>query len=195
MRAFLLALGLVPAAPPPAPDLVDAGQSVPGLVVELRYARADNFFHKAFYPAGARCLLLRPVAERLARAATRLAAQGFRLKAWDCYRPHAVQYEMWERLPRRGYVANPRTGSHHNRGAAVDVTLLRADGTEVEMPTPFDTFGRAARQDAPAHTDLAERRAVLRAAMEAAGFRINRMEWWHYEAPEARGAPLLDVPL
>jgi D-alanyl-D-alanine dipeptidase len=102
---------------------------------------------------------------------------------------------MWERLPKRGYVANPRTGSHHNRGAAVDVTLLRADGTEVEMPTPFDTFGRAARQDAPVRPEVAERRAALRSAMEAAGFHINRMEWWHYEAPEARGAPLLDVPL
>ena len=193
MRAFLLALGLLSAAP--APDLVDAGQRVPGLVVELRYAKDDNFFQKAFYPPGARCLLLRPVAERLARAATTLAKQGFRLKAWDCYRPHAVQYEMWERLPKRGYVANPRTGSHHNRGAAVDVTLLRADGTEVEMPTPFDTFGRAARQDAPVRPEVAERRAALRSAMEAAGFHINRMEWWHYEAPEARGAPLLDVPL
>jgi D-alanyl-D-alanine dipeptidase len=193
VRAFLLALGLLSAAP--APDLVDAGQRVPGLVVELRYAKDDNFFQKAFYPPGARCLLLRPVAERLARAATTLAKQGFRLKAWDCYRPHAVQYEMWERLPKRGYVANPRTGSHHNRGAAVDVTLLRADGTEVEMPTPFDTFGRAARQDAPVRPEVAERRAALRSAMEAAGFHINRMEWWHYEAPEARGAPLLDVPL
>jgi len=192
VRAFLLALGLLSAAP--APDLVDAGQRVPGLVVELRYAKDDNFFQKAFYPPGARCLLLRPVAERLARAATTLAKQGFRLKAWDCYRPHAVQYEMWERLPKRGYVANPRTGSHHNRGAA-DVTLLRADGTEVEMPTPFDTFGRAARQDAPVRPEVAERRAALRSAMEAAGFHINRMEWWHYEAPEARGAPLLDVPL
>jgi D-alanyl-D-alanine dipeptidase len=194
VRASLLALGLLFSVP--APDLVDAGQSVPGLVVELRYAREDNFFGKAFYPEGARCLLLRPVAERLARAAEDLARRGYRLKAWDCYRPHAVQYAMWQRVPRRGYVANPSTGSHHNRAAAVDVTLVRTDGTEVEMPTPFDTFGKAARQDAPvAQKEVAERRALLRAAMEAAGFRINRMEWWHYEAPEAHGAPLLDVPL
>lgn len=183
-------------ASPPAPDLVDAGQQVPGLLVELRYARADNFFQKALYPKGARCLLLRPVAERLARAAQALAAQGYRLKAWDCYRPLRVQWEMWERLPRRGYVADPHTGSHHNRAAAVDVTLAGKDGAEVEMPTPFDTFSPSARQDAPvAKAEVAERRALLRAAMEAAGFKINRMEWWHYEAPEAHGAPLLDVPL
>ena len=64
------------------------------------------------------------------------------------------------------------------------------------MPTAFDTFTKAARQDAPvAKPEVAERRALLRAALEAAGFHINRMEWWHYEAPEAHGAPLLDVPL
>jgi zinc D-Ala-D-Ala dipeptidase len=195
LRAPLLLL-LLAKAPAPAPDLVDAQAQVPGLVVELRYATADNFFQHALYPVGARCLLLRPVALRLARAAEDVARQGYRLKAWDCYRPLAVQWEMWERLPKRGYVADPHTGSHHNRGAAVDVTLVLKDGTEVEMPTPFDTFTAAARQDAAlAKPEVAERRALLRAAMEAAGFHINRMEWWHYEAPEAHGAPLLDVPL
>jgi len=198
VRAAVLALWLwlLAAAPAPAPSLVDAGQSVPGLVVELRYAMDDNFFGKALYPKGARCLLLRPVAQRLSRAAEEVSRHGYRLKVWDCYRPHAVQWQMWERVPRRGYVADPRTGSHHNRAAAVDVTLVRADGSEVEMPTAFDTFGPAARQDAPlTRPEVSERRALLRSAMEAAGFRINRMEWWHYEAPEAHGAPLLDVPL
>ena len=74
--------------------------------------------------------------------------------------------------------------------------LFDADGTEVEMPTPFDTSAPSSRQDAPlANKEVAERRALLRVAMEAAGFHVNRMEWWHYEAPEAHGAPLLDVPL
>ncbi len=193
MKGALWLLGLALAAP--APDLVDAGQSVPGLVVDLRYAQADNAFHTAFYPAAARCLLLRPVAARLARAAATLAAQGYRLKAWDCYRPLAVQWAMWAAVPRRGYVADPHTGSHHNRGAAVDVTLLAADGAAVQMPTAFDTFGPSAHHDAPVPAAVAARRALLRAAMEAAGFRKNRMEWWHYEAPEAHGAPALDVPL
>ena len=194
MRPLGLVLAVLCAAP--TPDLVDASRSIPGLVVELRYATEDNFFQKALYPKGARCLLLRPVAARLARAAETLAQGGYRLKVWDCYRPHAVQFLMWERFPKRGYVADPRTGSNHNRAAAVDVTLLRADGSAVEMPTPFDTFGPTARQDAPVQSAaVAERRALLRASMEGAGFHINRMEWWHYEAPEAHGAPLLDVPL
>jgi D-alanyl-D-alanine dipeptidase len=194
LRALLF-LGVL-VAKAPAPDLVDAKDSVPGLVVELRYAQADNFLGKAVYPKGARCLLLRPVAVRLARAAEEVARHGYRLKVWDCYRPLSVQWEMWQRFPRRGYVADPHTGSQHNRGAAVDVTLVRADGSEVEMPTPFDAFVALARQDARlADEEVTARRALLRAAMEAAGFHINRMEWWHYEAPEAHGAPLLDVPL
>jgi D-alanyl-D-alanine dipeptidase len=97
LRAALLAVGLLTAAP--APDLVDAAAFTPGLVVDLRYARADNFFHQAFYQPGARCLLLRPVAARLGRAAAALAGRGYRLKVWDCYRPHAVQYEMWVTWP------------------------------------------------------------------------------------------------
>jgi zinc D-Ala-D-Ala dipeptidase len=194
VNALALALRLLAAAP--APDLVDAAVTVPGLVVDLRYAGADNFFGRAFYPSAARCLLLRPVAARLTRAAETLARSGYRMKVWDCYRPHAVQWAMWERMPRKGWVADPRAGSHHNRAAAVDVTLVRLDGTAVEMPTPFDTFDRSARHDAPvASAEVRQRRALLREAMEAAGFRINRMEWWHYEAPEAHGAPLLDVPV
>jgi D-alanyl-D-alanine dipeptidase len=191
-----LLLGMLVAAPAPAADLVDAAPVVPGLVVDLRYTQADNFFGRAFYPPKARCLLLRPVAGRLARTAEDLRRQGYRLKVWDCYRPHAVQRAMWERMPKKGYVADPRTGSHHNRGAAVDVTLVRLDGTAVEMPTAFDTFGPTARHDAQVGSaEVRQRRALLRAAMEAAGFRANRAEWWHYEAPEATGAPLLDVPL
>ena len=193
MRAALWLWGFLASAP--APDLVDAARAVPGLVVDLRYAQADNAFHQAFYPAGARCLLLRPVAARLLRAAEAVAARGYRLKVWDCYRPHAVQWAMWAAVPRLGYVADPHTGSHHNRAAAVDVTLVALDGTAVPMPTPFDTFGPQARHDAPLPADVAARRALLLAAMEGAGFKKNRMEWWHYEAPEAHGAPLLDVPL
>jgi zinc D-Ala-D-Ala dipeptidase len=176
-------------------DLVDAAASVPGLTVELRYATDDNFLGKAVYPATARCLLLKPVAARLAAVARALAPAGYRLHVWDCYRPLHVQWAMWRLVPRKGYVADPHTGSNHNRGAAVDLTLDSADGTAVEMPTPFDTFGPAAHHGSTAGTAAArENRERLRKAMVDAGFRPNRMEWWHYDAPEARHAPVLDVP-
>lgn len=180
-----------------APDLVDVGLLLPDAVRDLRYATADNFTGKALYPAGARCLLLRPVALRLSRAAARLAAERYRLVLYDCYRPLAAQRELWRRLPRPGLVADPAKGSNHNRGAAVDVGLVAADGSAVELPTAFDAFEPRARAGATAGVSPAARRHrdLLRAAMEAAGFRVNRMEWWHFDAPEARGAPVLDVPL
>ena len=177
-------------------SLVEAVPRVPGLVVELRYATDDNFLGRAVYPEGGRCLLLPQVVDRLARAAALLSAQGFHLKAWDCYRPLHVQWAMWKLVPRKGYVADPHTGSNHNRGAAVDVTLITADELPVEMPTPFDTFGPAAHHGSNAGTaDARAHRETLRQAMVQAGFRANRMEWWHYDAPEGRGAPLLDEPL
>jgi D-alanyl-D-alanine dipeptidase len=192
-------LPLLASAPPGAraPALVDVTREIPDAVLDLRYATDRNFTGKALYPRDARCLLLRPVAARLARAADRLRASGYRLRLYDCYRPRAAQEELWRRFPRPGFVADPRKGSNHNRAAAVDVGLSSPDGRELELPTAFDAFERRARADATEGVSRAARRHrdVLRAAMEGVGFRVNRLEWWHYDAPEARGAPVLDVPL
>ncbi len=198
IRRLLLGLaGLLLGADAGTPAvLVQATTRVPGLAVDLRYATEDNFLGKAVYPEGARCLLLPAVAERLAQAERALETRGFRLKAWDCYRPLHVQWAMWKLVPVKGYVADPRTGSNHNRGGAVDVTLVTLDGEPVEMPTPFDTFGPAAHHGSNAGTaEARDHRETLRRAMVEAGFRPNRMEWWHYDAPEAHGAPVLDLPL
>jgi D-alanyl-D-alanine dipeptidase len=180
----------------PAPALVDVARAVPDAVIDLRYATGDNLVGRAVYPAGARCLLLPAVADRLARAAARLRPEGLRLLVWDCYRPLAVQRELWRRVPRRGLVADPARGSHHNRAAAVDVAVAGADGGPVALPTAFDEMGPRARAHATGIPAAARRhRDLLRAAMVAEGFRPNRMEWWHFDAPEARGAPILDAPL
>ncbi len=193
MTAAVLALVLSAA---PAPALVEAADVVPGLVVEMRYATPDNFLGRAVYPQGARCLLLPEAAERLKAAAERLQAQGFRLKVYDCYRPLSVQRQMWKLFPKPGYVANPKYGSNHNRGAAVDLTLVDATGAEVEMPTAYDTFSRAAHHGyANASAPATRHRALLREAMERAGFKKNRMEWWHYDLPDARKHPVRDDPL
>jgi zinc D-Ala-D-Ala dipeptidase len=194
MLAPLAAL-LVAAAP--AADLVDVAARIPDAVLDLRYATPRNFLGRAVYPAGARCLLRRDVASRLERAAARLRVEGLRLRLYDCYRPLAVQREMWRLMPKPGYVADPRHGSNHNRAAAVDAGLAGPDGGEIELPTAFDAFDRRARADAKDGVSAAARanRDRLRAALEAEGFRVNRLEWWHYDAPEAKGAPIVDVPL
>ena len=194
---LFLALALL--APPrvvPATDLVDAAAAVPDAVLDLRYATPTNVTGRAVYPAGARCWLRAPVAERLARAAARLRPHGLRLRLWDCFRPVSVQRALWRVFPRPGYVADPAEGSHHNRGAAVDVGLAAADGGPAAVPTDFDAFGPRAHARAGGIPAAAARnRDLLRAAMEAEGFRPNRMEWWHFDAPEARGAPLLEADL
>ena len=187
-----------PQAAPASASLAEVVRAVPDAVPDLRYATDRNFTAKALYPAGARCLLRADVTARLVRAAAQLRRQGLRLRLYDCFRPLSVQRTLWARFPRRGFVADPdHGGSNHNRAAAVDVGLADPQGGPVELPTEFDAFDARARADAVEGVSEAARRnrAALRAAMEAAGFRVNRAEWWHYDAPEARGAPLLDAPL
>ncbi len=190
---MLPVLFFLAAAPEP---LVEAVAAVPDLVVDLRYATADNFMKQKVYPDSARCLLLQSAADKLAAAAKSLKAKGFRLKVYDCYRPLSVQFELWKVFPKPGYVADPNKGaSLHNRGAAVDLTLATAEGGAVEMPTPYDNFTKAAhhKYDGGTATSRANR-AVLLEAMESAGFKRNPMEWWHYELPGAIKLPVRDEP-
>ncbi len=176
--------------------LVDVTTAIPDAMLDLRYATENNFLGKKVYPDGARCLLRPETMERLQKAADALREKGYRIRLYDCFRPRSVQWEMWKILPKPGYVADPRKGSHHNRGTAVDLGLSTPDGREVEMPTPFDTFSRAAHHGYAGASKAAIRhRELLREAMERAGFRKNRMEWWHYSLPNAGRLPVLDEPL
>ena len=178
-----------------ASSLVRGTDVVTDLLEDLRYKTPDNFLHTAVYPEEAHCLLLRETADKVAKAAAALREQGYRLKVYDCYRPRAVQWKMWKVYPHPGYVADPHKGSNHNRGAAVDLTLATKDGGEVEMPTPFDSFDAAAHHGYAGGTEASRKhREILKAAMLAAGFKPNPMEWWHYDLPDAKTREVLDVP-
>ncbi|WP_197530159.1 M15 family metallopeptidase [Gloeobacter violaceus] len=193
----LLALAVVLVSKPVSAEaMVDLGAVAPGVRRDMRYATVDNFLKKAVYPE-ARCLLRPPVAERLARVQNRLAAEGFGLKVWDCYRPLAVQKQMWALVPDERYVADPAKGSRHNRGAAVDLTLVDSRGKEQEMPTAFDDFSAGAGRDAQAQWSVTARRnyAVLHKAMIAEDFLPLPSEWWHYDAPGWERYPVVDLPL
>ncbi len=196
---LLAAAPIAPAAPTPVatpPGLVDVAGRLPDAVLDIRYATADNFVGRPLYPV-ARCLLLPEAAARLERAAVALRGRGFRLLLFDCYRPLSVQRALWKAMPKRGFVADPATGSHHNRAAAVDLALADLAGAPLEMPTGFDDFGPAARAWATDGVSARARRhrALLRDAMTAAGFTVNPVEWWHFDAPGAAALPLLDLPL
>jgi D-alanyl-D-alanine dipeptidase len=162
----------------------------------MRYATANNFLRQPVY-GQARCLLRRSVAQQLARVQADLEARGLGLKLYDCYRPLSVQRQMWAIMPDARYVADPANGSRHNRGAAVDVTLVdRATGRELEMPTDFDDFTDRAHFDYPAVSAAAKaNRQELRAALERRGFTALATEWWHFDAPNWSRYGLLNIPL
>src|SRR2546423_8705354 len=122
--------------------LVDAAGLVPGLIVDLAYATADNIAGRALYPPDAKCLLRRSVAQRLAIAADALRKRGLRLVARDCTRPADSQRALWKAHPHAGAVAAPSRGSLPARGVAVDLELAELPGAPVELPTKFDAFGR-----------------------------------------------------
>ncbi len=174
-----------------AEPLVPVADVDPRIRFDLRYATANNFTGQVLYDSPV-CLLRRSVAERLSRVQERLAAQGYGLLVLDGYRPLSVQERMWQLVPDTRYVADPRKGSRHNRGAAVDVALVDGAGQLLEMPTDFDDFSEAARRDhAGASAAARQHLALLDAAMTAEGFIGLETEWWHYDAPDWEVYPVI----
>lgn len=201
MPAALLTALLSLACASPGPrdgarvPLVDVLELEPSIRVDIRYATPENFTGKVLYPVN-RCLLRRPVAERLAGVQRALRGRGLALKVWDCYRPLSIQRELWALVPDPRYVADPVKGSRHNRGAAVDLTLVDGSGAELEMPTGYDDFSeRAHRGHAGASPRAAANSALLESALARAGFAGLATEWWHFDADGWREYPLEDVPL
>jgi len=182
--------------------LVDVATLDDSIVIDIRYATPHNFTGVVLYPVG-RCLLRRAVAERLVRVQQDLRRQGLRVKVWDCYRPFSVQKEFWSLQPDERYVAKPVSkdgkpiaGSKHNRGAAVDLTLIGANGTELDMPSRYDDFSERAHRDYRASSPQARRNMeTLERAMVAEGFEPLPTEWWHFDGPGWQEFEILDVPL
>ncbi len=174
--------------------LIDIQQVNPNIKIEIRYATPDNFMKETLYPE-ARCLLRREVAEKLSRVQQSLEKQGLGLKIFDGYRPLSVQKKMWARFPLEGFVANPAKGSNHNRGAAVDLTLVDSQGNELPMPSAYDEFSERAHRDYHGGTpEERKNRQILQEAMEKEGFHGLSTEWWHFEDKSAKTYPILDLP-
>ncbi len=147
---------------------------------DMRYATENNFLKAKVYDC-AECYTRVKTAKALIEANRDFIKNGVKIKFFDCYRPNSVQYKMWEIVPNPQYVANPVKGSIHNKGGAVDITLVDLDGNELDMGTDFDFFGKRAYHD---NVDLPEEilanRKLLKETMEAHGFWSIRTEWWHY---------------
>jgi len=173
--------------------LIDIHQLNPNIVLDMRYATENNFLKRKVYPV-ARCVLRGAAARRLVQVQQELEKKGLGLKVYDCYRPLSVQKLMWQIKPDPNYVANPAKGSRHNRGAAVDLTLVDRNGKELEMPSGFDDFTeRANRNYSGASTQAKKNRQLLEDAMKKYGFIALPTEWWHFDAPDWDNYAILDV--
>jgi D-alanyl-D-alanine dipeptidase len=194
LRAAAIAVVALGTAPADEATFARVADVIPDAQVALAYATPNNFFARAIYPPNSDCYLLAPVARALAEVARRARARGLRLRLFDCYRPARYQEVLWSTMPVPGYVADPRRGSQHSRGTAVDLTLVGADGEPIEMPSAYDALVAASHHDFTGGTARARaNRDLLRALMEAAGFRPNPKEWWHYAMPMAPPPPVEDV--
>ncbi|MFH1809274.1 MAG: M15 family metallopeptidase [Pseudomonadota bacterium] len=183
------------------PELVDMQSLIPDLQLDIKYATTDNFTGQNLYGDFRRCVLHREAADRLLEADRWLRQHHpeLRLLVHDCLRPRSVQWRMWNVVkgtPMQGYVADPstRTGSLHNYGVAVDLSLAGVEGTPVDMGTPYDFLGKKAEPrhenrflaDGTLSPEQVRNRLILRTAMVHAGFRPINSEWWHFEAMSAR---------
>ena len=158
----------------------EISQTDSGIALDLRYGTNNNFVHEKMYECG-RCFLRPSIAKALLDIQESVTKKGYRLKLFDCYRPLTVQQRLWDKLPDPRYVMRPEKGSMHNRGMAVDLTLIDSNGVELDMGTPFDSFDRKSHHDAKnLPTDVMENRTFLKALMEKADFKSIRTEWWHY---------------
>jgi len=168
---------------------------IPDIILDIRYATTNNFVGEELYP-DARCFLAKEPALALKKVQADLKTQGYRLKVFDGYRPLSVQKRMWEILPDNRYVADPATGSNHNRAYSVDVTLLDLDANEVPMPSAFDDFSERAHldyMDCPA--EAIRHRRILREAMAQHGFSGIDSEWWHFNYKGYKDKPIMDISI
>jgi D-alanyl-D-alanine dipeptidase len=163
----------------------------PGVLLDLRYATKNNFVETVLYDCG-RCFFRPSAAKAIAAVQMELRKSGLGLKVFDCYRPRSVQYSLWKKVPDPKYVADPKKGSAHNRGIAIDLTLVDSSGKELNMGTEYDYFGREAHhtfQNLPA--DVLKNRKLLLNVMAKYGFYHTNTEWWHYSM-RIKGVPLDD---
>ena len=149
-------------------------------VLDMKYATPDNFLKQQVYDCE-QCFLRFKTVQYLIEANNEFLKKGYRIKLLDCYRPLDVQKKMWDIMPNPDYVANPQKGSIHNRGGAVDITLVDKHGVELNMGTPFDHFGIEAAHDyQELPKEVLENRLLLKKIMTQHHFKPFDSEWWHY---------------
>ncbi len=174
--------------------LVDLEKFIPGIKVDIRYATANNFMGEVMYPeAKAFCRL--PAAEALKNVQADLKKKGLELKIYDAYRPYGITVKFYKKYKDTTYVASAWTGSRHNRGCAIDLSIIDSKtGKEVNMPTPFDDFTEKAHSDYQnLPKEKINNRELLKGLMVKYGFMPLSSEWWHFDYKDWKKYPLMDI--
>lgn len=180
----------------PNKQMADIQKLVPNIILDIRYATDNNFMHKKLYPPVTATYLRLPAAKALQKIQKELNDAGLGLKIYDAYRPYSVTEKMWKPIKDDRYVADPKKGSGHNRGIAVDLTLIDLK-TKQELPmgTGYDNFSDTAHQT---FTNLPQKilqnRKLLKDLMEKYGFKLFETEWWHFSLPDPTNYEILDLP-
>jgi D-alanyl-D-alanine dipeptidase len=175
--------------------MVEVKTLIPSVIYDLRYATPENFTGKQLYKKNDHTFLRLEVLKALSKVQEQLTTSGHGLKIFDAYRPYRVTKKMWELVHDERYVANPQKGSGHNRGLAVDLTIIDLKtGRELNMGTGFDNFTDTAHQTfTNLPPDMLANRRLLRETMEKFGFKALETEWWHYSWPNDRDYKVLDL--
>ena len=166
------------------------------IIINLKYATTDNFTKKIIYPNSV-CVLRKTTAQKLINANTELNKLGYRIKVWDAYRPVYVQQIFWDIVKDSRFVANPKNGgSIHNKGCAVDVTLVDKAGNELKMPSKFDDFSsNAYRSNSKMTVEAKKNMDLLTKYMVSNGFTTINTEWWHFEDSNSKNYKIADINL
>lgn len=177
--------------------LIELKSIVPNIRYDLKYATKENFTRVALYPKNTNITFLRKgPALALSNIAKELEQMGLGIHVWDAYRPYRVTVKFWRLIKDERYVANPKKGSGHNRGIAIDLTLYNLKSGELlDMPTGFDDFSENAYHGFNGLSEeKKQNRELLRMIMEKYGFIKFPTEWWHYYWPEGEKYDVLDIP-
>lgn len=176
--------------------LVSVSDLDSSIIIDLKYASTDNFTGKVIYPVTV-CLLQKETAQKLVNANDEFKKKGYTIKIWDAYRPVYVQQIFWNIVKDSRFVANPANGgSIHNRGTAVDLTLVDSSGKELKMPSKFDDFStNAYRNNSKMDLEARKNMDYLTNVMKKNGFNTIDTEWWHYEDSNSFKYKIVDVKL
>ncbi|GAC1590191.1 MAG: hypothetical protein NVS3B25_08450 [Hymenobacter sp.] len=180
-----------------AADLVELTTLDPTIQLDVRYATSHNLVGRPVYTE-ARAFLQRPAAEALVKANAELKPLGYRLLVFDGYRPWSVTRLFWAITPpeNKQFVADPKKGSRHNRGCAVDVSLYDiATGKEAAMPGEYDEMSPRSYASYPGGTPAQRAlRDLLRSKLEQHGFTVYPAEWWHFDYQDWKSYRIQNIP-